>query len=190
MSDAAGLVGEAIARWRVDVPEPLVVAIDGHGAAGKSTLAGEVAAAVGATVVRLDDFFREAGNVGVEGVPMSSYYDWERVRVGALEPLLAGRSARFAAFDWETNRFLPGQVSLVPAGVVLVEGVSAAAPALAGLVARSVLVQTPEVERERRLHERISDEIWDQRWLDEERAYFALRPPEWFDLVVSGSGSS
>jgi uridine kinase len=189
MSDAAPVI-EAIVRWQAEVPQPLVVAIDGHGAAGKSTLASEAGEAVGATVVRLDDFFRPAGSAGIEGVPMSVYYDWERLRVEALGPLLAGRDASFAAFDWESDGFLAERVELAPAAVIVVEGVSAAAPALVDLVARSVLVQTPEQERVERLRERISDEIWDERWLAEERAYFNLRPPDWFDLVVSGSGSS
>jgi uridine kinase len=187
MSDAARLLRDAIAGWHAQNGTPLVVAIDGHGAAGKSTLAGEVAEAVGATVVHTDDFFRAAGSADVEGVPMSLYYDWERLRAQALEPLAAGRRASFAAFDWETDALREGLVELEPAAVVVVEGVSAAAPALVDLITRSVLVQTPEQERVQRLHERISDEVWDQRWLEEELAYFGLRPPAWFDLVVSGS---
>lgn len=192
MSDprSAALVCSAIAAWQEGLAGPLVVALDGHGAAGKSTLAEAVAAQLGAVVVRVDDFFRPAGEAGIDGVPMSAYYDWQRLRHEALEGLVAGRRVSFAAFDWERDRLRPGFVELAPATVILVEGVSAGAPALGDLVDRSVLVVTPEEERLRRLHERISDEIWDERWLEEERAYFATRPPESFDLVVSGSAGT
>jgi len=188
---AARQLLDAVSGWRADRPDPLVVAIDGHGAAGKSVLAVAAGELLGAAVVHVDDFFREAGTAAREREsPMAVYYDWERLRREALEPLRRRESASWRAFDWETNGYLPGLVAVEPAGLVLVEGVSSTADALIELIDRSVLVVTPESERATRLHERIEDEVWDDGWLAAERAYFAQRPAGWFDLVVSGSAAA
>jgi len=188
---AARQIAAAVNGWRRERPGLLVVAIDGHGAAGKSVLAAAVATLVAATVVHVDDFFRAAGSAAIDGErPMAAYYDWERLRREALEPLRAGRRASFRAFDWKRNDYLPGLTVVEPAELVLLEGVSSTAAALADLVDRTVLVQTPESERVARLHERIADEVWDEEWLAAERRYFSGRPEGWFDLVVSGSAAS
>ncbi len=189
---AARQIADAIGGWRPEHPGGLVVAIDGHGAAGKSVLAGAAARLLSATVVHVDDFFREAGGPapGESESPMAAYYDWERLRSEALEPLRRGDRASFRAFDWERNGYLPGRIVLEPADVVLVEGVSSTTDALADLVDRSVLVLTPEPERVARLHDRIAQEVWDDEWLAAERRYFSRRPAATFDLVVSGSSAA
>jgi uridine kinase len=188
---AARQIVDAIGDWRLETPGTLVVAIDGHGAAGKSVLADAAGRLLGASLVHVDDFFREAGSTAGAGEsPMAAYYDWMRLRRQALEPLRRGERASFRAFDWETNAYLPGQVTVDPAQLILVEGVSSTTASLADLVDRTVLVMTPESERVARLHERIGDEVWDDAWLAAERSYFAARPAGWFDLVVSGSASS
>jgi uridine kinase len=188
---AARQIAAAVNGWRRERIGPLVVAIDGHGAAGKSVLAAAVATLVAATVVHVDDFFRAAGSAAIDGEsPMAAYYDWERLRREALEPLRAGRRASFRAFDWQSDGYLPGLIVAEPAELVLLEGVSSSAAALADLIDRTVLVQTPESERVARLHERIADEAWDEEWLAAERSYFSGRPEGWFDLVVSGSAAS
>ena len=167
MSGAAEQVLAALTRWRQPGPEPLVVAIDGHGAAGKTTIAHAVAARSGAEVIAMDSFFHAAAP-DHDPRPMAQYYDWAALRRKALGPAIARLRAQ------------PGS------GFILLEGVSSGAPALADLVGRSVLVVTPEPVRLERLHNRISAEEWDEEWLEAERAYFATRPPASFDLVVCG----
>lgn len=169
---AAERIAAAIGVWQKDAHAPLVVAIDGHGAAGKTTIAAELALALGALVVHTDEFFHEARETG-DPRPMARYYAWHALRQEALEPAIARLGAR------------PGLEAGPP--LILVEGVSSAAPALADLVDRAVFVTTPEPVRLERLHGRISDEEWDEEWLQAERTYFAARPPESFDLVVSGA---
>jgi uridine kinase len=183
---AARQVISAAAGWRAGHgAHVLVIAIDGHGAAGKSTIAAAVAEATGATPVHTDDFFdpaapREPG--------LSGYYDWRRLRSEALEPLRAGRTAEFRRFDWERGRGLDGTVSVTPGPLIVLEGVFSASPELSDLVDRSVFVDTPEPERLRRLRAQTTPSEWDDEWLKAEQAYFGLiRPPLSFDLIVSGS---
>ena len=142
MSPAAEQIIAAIERWRSDETGPLVVAIDGHGAAGKTTLAAAVAGALKAKVVHTDDYFHAAEDGG-DPRPMAQYYAWQTLREQELEPAIGDRHDPRSA-----------------ARLILVEGVSSAAPALADLVGRTVFVQTPEPVRLGRLHARISDEEW------------------------------
>ena len=75
------LAGRTGTRW---------VGVDGFGAAGKSTLARRIAAALpGSCVIEVDDFARD-------GTP-----GWDRELFGAqvLAPLLAGRPARYQRWD-------------------------------------------------------------------------------------------
>jgi uridine kinase len=198
MSDdgSADRVIKAAIRWQAAPPggrEVLVLAIDGHGAAGKSTIADAVARATGAALVHTDDFFRtppaRPRPAAAHTRAMEEYYDWRRLRAQALEPLRAGRAAAFRRFDWERGRGLDGRVEVEPSDLVLVEGVFSAAAELSDLVDRSVFVETPEPERLRRLRRLVTPEEWDEDWLAAERSYFGrTRPPASFDLVVPGTG--
>ncbi len=155
----------AVAGWQARSSSRLVIAIDGHGAAGKTTLADELARELGAEVLHTDDYFHPTRE-RADNRPMAQYYDWARLREEAILPALAsGRRA----------------------SPLLVEGVSSACPALADLVTHAIYVDTPEPVRLERLRARVAAEEWDEDWLDAERVYFASRPPESFDLVVTGS---
>lgn len=161
-----------------------VVALDGHGASGKSTIAAEVSGRIAVALVHTDSFFRLPSHS--RPPRLEDYYDWERMRSEALEPLRSGRSAVFSEFDWEHSR-LGEDTTVCWHPVVLLEGVFSAAPQLADLVDISVLVTAPEQVRLERLRRRISPEEWDSGWLAAEEIYFSsVRPPSSFDLVVSG----
>jgi uridine kinase len=184
---AAGVISAA-AGWREAAPGLLVVAIDGHGGSGKSTIAAAVAGATGAALVHTDDFFQAAGAPQGMQRSLGSYYEWRRLRAQALEPLRARRRASFRRFDWERGSGLDGVVTVDPAGLIVVEGVFSASPELADQVDRAVFIDTPEPERLRRLRGRLAPEEWDDEWLLAEQAYFRLtRPPSSFDLIVPGT---
>jgi uridine kinase len=208
---AARRIVGAIGRWQAAQPGVLVVAIDGHGGAGKSTIAAAVAEATGAALVHTDDFFqqppilapkapstpavRPGGSTALTTAARQSpaqpalaqYYDWRRIRAQALDPLKAGHRATFRQFDWGRGRGLDRSVTVEPAALIVLEGVLSAAPELSDLVDRSVRVDTPEPERLRRLRARLTPEEWDPDWLIAEQAYFdRIRPPSSFDLIVSG----
>ena len=189
---SADRVIKAAARWQAAQPGVLVLAIDGHGAAGKSTIADAVARATGAALVHTDDFFRPRpteSRPAADTGAMEDYYDWRRLRTQALKPLRARRAATFRRFDWERGRGLDGRVAVEPSDLILVEGVFSGAAELSDLVDRSVFVETPEPERLRRLRRLVTPEEWDEEWLAAERSYFGRsRPPSSFDLVVPGTG--
>lgn len=189
-AQSAGPVVELIASRS---GRPLVIALDGPSAAGTTTLAAVLARELYASVVHMDDFYRDMphhqrwGLTAVEGVDL--YFDWQRLRREALEPLKAGRPAPFRPYSWQPEGGLAVEpVTIAPADVVIAEGVYSARPELADLVDLAVPVETPAEERRRRMVARGhgSDEWW-PRWGAAEEYYFdAVRPRDSFDLIVPG----
>src|SRR3569833_1499642 len=95
-----------------------VVAVDVPSAAGKSTFATELAAALGgAPVVRSDDF-----PVPWDGDLLAW---WPPLTAQVLLPLAAGRTGRFRRYDWRRGAYAE-EIQIPPAPVVLIEGVGAA----------------------------------------------------------------
>jgi hypothetical protein len=146
-----------------------LVAVDGRGRSGKSTLAWALAAACGgAPVVRVDDFLYWHD---IEGW-------WPRLEHEALRPLLAGSPARFRVRDWAGDplgRGLAGWAEVRPAEVVIVEGVTASRRAIAADLALSFWVSAPRAERLRRAAARDGAgrlALWAE-WMDLEDAFFA-----------------
>ena len=190
--EALDTVVESIERRRGNTTLALLVAIDGHSAAGKSTLAGELAARLDAALVHADDFYRDLTHDDrlalspEQGV--SSFFDWERMRREALEPLRAHNQARFRRFDWSVGSGLTSDLVVVGARpIVIVEGVYSARPEFDDLLDLKVLVEAPLTERERRRRERHDLHLWEERWDASEQHYFRfVRPADTFDVTVTG----
>jgi uridine kinase len=182
----------------------LVVAIDGRSGSGKSTVATAVARAIDAVIVPCDDFFvASVSNVEWDRrTPeqrATDAIDWRRLRREAIEPLRAGRSARWYAFDFRagprgdgTYRVQGTPTELAPKPVVLLDGAYSARPELADVVDISVLVEAAPATREARLAAREAPGFlrqWHARWDLAEEYYFRhVRPPSAFDVVLQTDG--
>jgi hypothetical protein len=155
-----------------------VVAVDGPSAAGKSTYAMRLAAALdGAPVVRSDDF-----PVPWDGDPLAW---WPPLTAQVLEPLRRGLPGRFRRYDWRRAAYA-GEIE-IPAGPYLViEGVGAAREGAP--VALRIWVEAPYDLRRRRAAGRGDDlTAWDH-WAGIESAHFAAdRTRDRADLVISGN---
>ncbi len=172
---------------------PVLVCIDGHSAAGKSTVAAALASEFDAAVVAGDHFYRvmsepdRARLTPAEGA--DRYYDWKRMDAEVLRPLAAGLPAAFCPYDWSTGQ-LSGQVcEIQPASVVLVEGLFVSRPELRHHYLVSILVTTNGSQRwQRQLARGDATREWLQRWDDAERHHLAVvSPPDHFDVVIDGS---
>lgn len=169
-----------------------IIAVDGHSAAGKSTLAQRLAGRLGAAIIETDDFYRvldpqvrerldARGGVGL-------YYDWQRLRE-VLATIRAQGIASFEPYDWDRNRLSDRPLTVGPTRLAILEGLFAARPELADKIDISVLVESSSSVRAARQHERAdASEEWFERWDAAERLYFQqVRPPDSFDFVVSDS---
>ena len=169
-----------------------IVALDGRSGSGKSTLASALGPRLGASVIDGDDFF--AGGVVVRAddarARVRDCIDWRRQR-SVLDALRAGRVAQYRAFDWDAfDGRSEGAPTLVrPTPIVLLEGVYAARPELADLLAMRVLVTAADDVRRARLLEREGEiDAWASQWHDAEDWYFAHDAPRAvFDLEVTSA---
>lgn len=171
------LVRDALAK---DGPVRLV-GVDGCAGAGKTTFAAHLAHAVGGRVpiVHTDDF-------ASHDVPMQW---WPRMLADVVEPLLAGRSATYAAYDWVTRG--PGPtITIEPEPLVVIEGVGACRRAWRHLLTKSIWIEVPREERLRRGLARDGEELaefW-RDWMAAEDEYVAAEDPErYVDIVVDGA---
>ena len=189
-----------IQRLQPKKPGPIVVALDGGSGAGKSSLASLIAEQLGAALIPLDDFF-SAGipddqwdDLSVEE-RLQQVFDWRRLREDALDPLLAGKPAKWHAFDFESGLRPDGTYGIrndaterMPASVILIEGAYSAHPELSQCIDLAVLVDVATQDRHARLDARDEKGFlakWHRRWDPVETYYFTtVRPSGSFDLVV------
>lgn len=181
-------------------PSPIAVALDGGSGAGKSTLASLIESELDATLIPLDDFFAadipdsQWDEFSVEE-RLDRVFDWARLRENAVEPLLAGKPAKWHPFDFQSGLRPDGTygiridpVEKKPADVILIEGAYSAHPALDDLIDLAVLIDVPIEERHARLETREDKDFlakWHSRWDSVERYYFdQVRPRNSFDLIV------
>lgn len=200
---ACSKIVNAIRCIQTEQISPVVVALDGGSGAGKTTLAEKVASHLQAAVVPLDDFYAadipdwQWDTFSVQE-RLARVFDWQRVRIEVLEPLRAGKPARWRPFDFAAGIQEGGTygmsiqwVERQPAPVIILEGAYAGSPWLADLIDLAILVEVSSAERHRRIDHR-EEALFLQRWhaiWDAVEAYYftEVRPPASFDLRLGGS---
>lgn len=191
--DSQDVLAEAIRTRARARNEPLLVAVDGRSGVGKSSISCALAEKLELVLVDGDDFY--AGGTFEEWSRRAAKekadrcIDWQRLRAEALEPLLAGRIARWRTFDWETMVGLSENVlTQKPHRIIVLDGVYSARPELADLIGLSVLLRLPDAIRRERLRRREGEYFvsrWHSVWDEAEDYYFDhVRPAESFDLVI------
>jgi uridine kinase len=154
-----------------------IVAVDGAGGAGKSSLAELLARRLDAPIVHSDDFASWENPVDW----------WPELITHVLEPLAAGRSASYRPTSWGGAEKPP--VVIEPAAFVILEGVTASRDAFRPYLTFSIWIETPREVRLRRglqrdgLHARAQWEDWMQA---EDRYVERERPAERADRVLPG----
>jgi para-aminobenzoate synthetase len=196
---AATIVAE-IRRLMVNRNTPSLVALDGGSGSGKSTLALLIAEKLDAALIQGDDFFAAEisdaeWDAHTPEARAADAIDWRRLRAEALEPLLAGKSAKWHAFDFEAGVRPNGTYAMrtdfierEPTALVVLDGAYSTRPELADLIDFSVLIDVPIDVRHERLAAREEKnflDAWHARWDAAEEYYFThVRPKSSFDLVV------
>jgi uridine kinase len=168
-----------------------LVAIDGAGGSGKTSLADDVERALDdCVVVHGDDFYRPMPDAERRHLDAEEgyhrYFDWRRLQAQVLVPLSDERSARYQAYDWASGH-LGLWREVAPGGLVIVEGIYSARPELAPVYDLIVFVDAPREICLERLRAHGSSTEWTPRWRAAEDYYLAATLPiAGAGLVVKG----
>ena len=152
----------------------VIVAIDGKCTAGKTTLAGKLAALYDCNLFHMDDFFlRPAQRTPERFAEVGGNVDYERFMEEVLTPLKAGKAFSYRPFDCGTFT-LAEPVSVVPKKLNIIEGTYSHHPYFGDPYdLKIVLTIDDQTQRERILqrpaflHKRFFEE-----WIPMENRYF------------------
>ena len=169
-------------------PAPLLIALDGRCAAGKTTLSNRLAEQYGWGVIHLDDFFLQpAQRTPQRLAEPGGNLDRERLISEVLLPLTRHRPGVYRVFDCRTMGFAAVPRPLPAAPVVLLEGSYACHPDLRPLCGLHVFLTVDPGEQLRRLTARNPARLQDfrTRWIPMEEQYFRyFHIPETCDLTL------
>lgn len=175
MDETIGLLQQKIEALKAQ-KTPVLVALEGGSASGKSTLGAELAARTGATLIHMDDFFlplelRTAERFAQPG----GNVHWERFLQEVLQPLVAGKVPEYGVFDCSVmavNRTVRAE----PGDVVIVEGAYSLHPALRDFYDWKVFLSVDEETQKERILARNGEQMlrrFVNEWIPLEKAYFA-----------------
>jgi uridine kinase len=165
-----------------------VVAIDGPGCCGKSSLADKLTALVtDAALLATDDFHLPRGTSPDPDSPLP-YRRWKEFMVAATE-LVDGRPSTFRPINWQ-SRTLSLEVTVHPAPLLIIEGIAALHPSLASFVDFRIWVDGQASNRMDRVRLRDGDaEVpnWHKYIAFEQKYLETYRPWTTADLWVFGA---
>jgi uridine kinase len=183
---ASVFVPAAKLRAGTSASGPIILAIAGHGAAGKTTLARRIADLAPPELgpiahVATDEFWTGAG------------FALERALTEVLEPLRRSEVARFSSFDW-ASQSPAGERVLASPNLVVFEGVCALHQMYRSVLDIRVWIDTPLDVRLARAVQRDGEGArarWTEVWIPNEEAYVARdRPRACADVIVDGMSGS
>ncbi|RKT83181.1 Uridine kinase [Saccharopolyspora antimicrobica] len=157
-----GLVRRAKAAPRLGTTR--LVIIDGPAGSGKTTLADQLAEALSAQIVHMDDLY-DGWNGMLAGV--------DRLGRQVLEPMAAGRDGRYQRYDWHAGEYAEWH-DVPQAEHLIVEGCGAGARRFDGLSTLLVWVEDGEALRLTRTVARDGEGARDhlRAWMAAERAVY------------------
>ncbi|MEK7546751.1 MAG: AAA family ATPase [Patescibacteria group bacterium] len=166
-----------------------VIAISGFGGAGKSTVALELAKAIGnSNLVELDDFI--LNRLSKRSADWDGF-DWGRLISQVLEPIRNGeKNIEYDIYDWGNNK-LGRKNKIKVSKYVILEGVGLIQEKLNKFFDYKIWVNVqPEIAKERgRKRDKgmgaDHDTFWDDKWSLNDKDYFEKHNPmSYADYII------
>ena len=155
--------------------QPLIVALDGRCASGKTTLAALLQQRTGCSVVHMDHFFLRPEQRTRERLEQpGGNVDYERFLAEVLEPLRAGKDCSYRPYDCKQQK-LTEPVAVRQDRLIVVEGSYSCHPALWEHYGLHVFLTISPAEQLRRIRQRNGEAglaAFRERWIPLEEAYF------------------
>jgi len=155
--------------------KPVILAIDGNSAAGKSSLAKLLKSTYSCNVLSMDDFFlRPVQRTSERLAESGGNVDYERFSEEVLGPLQSEKPFTYRPYSCQIGELID-PVSVSPTQLSVVEGVYSLHPHLIGAYDIKVFLCLGEAEQRRRLLER-NPPLYDRfanEWIPMENRYFA-----------------
>lgn len=154
---------------------PVIIAIDGPCATGKSTFAKQIAAQFDCNVFHMDDFFLTKEEKTEERLATpGGNVAWERFRDTVLEPLMKNEPFTYQKYNCNNNGFYPSK-EVQPKKLVIVEGVYSHHPELAKYYDYKIFFDVTKKTQNERLKKRNSKKMYERfinEWIPMEDKYF------------------
>lgn len=171
---------------------PALIGIDGRPCSGKTTLAQQLANSVSAEILYLDDFVLPRRHYPMDvrpeyPFPYMRYHEFQT----CIDTLATGEATQYYRYDYKTDLLENTPTSLMPNGVLIVEGVSVLNDRLKShyamtiFVASNVSTEWAAIEA-RETAESLVD--WKDLFLPSAEKYFNQRTWTNVDIVLAGRG--
>jgi uridine kinase len=169
--------------------KPVLVAVDGFGGSGKTTIANKLRDLLGsAYVIPIDDFIvkERLGERSAE----QPYFDRARLEQQLLIPASNGRPVKYQRLEWVENK-LSEPIEVPKADYLIIEGITTCHPDLAKYYDYKIWVEAPiEIAKQRgkqRDADNENEPHWDL-WAANDLAYAEkYHPEQHVDFVIINS---
>lgn len=156
---------------------PVMLAIDGPCASGKSTLGDDLAQIYGCPLIHMDDFFlRPEQRTETRLAQPGGNIDYERFLQEVLLPLTRHERACYSPWHCQSGTFAP-PVCVTPSPLIVVEGSYSLCPNLRNYYNLRIWIEAPFEVRLRRLAQRGGPDILERfrtLWIPLENQYFQV----------------
>lgn len=184
--------------------KPLILAIDGCCASGKTTLAGQLAARFDGEIVHMDDFFlppflrtparlaEPGGNVHYERILTQIIAPLRTVKDAAADPRHILPQLSWERFDCSRSAFAPDLQQTQGSPFLILEGAYCMRPELRSVYDETLFLTIPPALQQQRILARNGAARWPDfrdKWIPMENRYFAhYEVAQACRLVMDNSG--
>ncbi|MDO8619086.1 MAG: uridine kinase [Candidatus Daviesbacteria bacterium] len=163
----------------------ILIAIDGFGGSGKSSLARSIQQKFPDTViVEMDDFYS----------PELKRPDYRRIYKEVIKPIKEGKTAIFKIYDWKADKLVDGK-PVSPENIILIEGVFSMHKELLNSYDVKIWVDSSQeigfkrgLNRDKNQYGIDTSEKWVKHWMPREKEYVnSQNPHQKADFVINGT---
>lgn len=190
ISNAEKIADDVLERIKAFDGKPLIIAIDGRCASGKTTLAAAMKEKTGCNVIHADDFFLRREQRTQERLEEAGgNIDYERLRDEVLIPLSSEGKCAYRRFDCKSMSLSHERIVIEPNPLTVVEGSYCCHPMLWKYYDFRIFMNAVQEKQLERIEKRNGAEavsVFQNRWIPMEEKFFsAYKVSERCDMIVN-----